>query len=923
MFVNRISHKYLHTIQALVDLKIFPRILLSILCQSPEQYSLRSFLLPDNDLTDEASYLSHLSALTVIPIISYSAVSTYVMSITSEFADLNAINGVNRILWDGPVDRTSVENVTYGVKHIWDHYNYGHIHVISTYENHRIISLNAIKRTWLSALSITAGLKKQNTRVSYAYFNEGMLPPYTREQYYHLAKLNYATVIQPPYSYARTALLSLNEIESIALSTTNCYEITPTLNIAYITAMQLGQERILGNNPILSRCKIVTPLVFEDNLVLYKRFNTKQLPLGPEFDVDNLLLKVETQHTVARPEYLINMPVADHYVYKNPITRHRPTSLRQKEYTAFLDQLRLQSQSQYRPRNIMDTVASNGINIIVSTLAELAVASTSLNKGNAGANLNKSDDILSAVIELTDAPYIMDYYMSMGLVNELLLFREILNIDLSSMNVTIISPEVAPVTFTKICKVSNVTCNVYSRDGSIGSEIISLYSFDIMSSNMLFITITEIEFLRDFSSYQLFISELRVYTYYSIEFLDFDNTNLTLAIQSILQALRLVLQKQDVKVLFQPLLLNTLCVGVRVVFSLIDIPYISTTYAQNDLLDLECYTRTITPKKVVIDPIKSLTYRNEIIPRMGTHITLTCQPSMYNESLGYMSSICRYTTSKSYSELYTFCTIEGFVDQSRIALLDRLKMFRKNDLIKSEQLLPQEFTFNTSDKVGRLTPFELVSQTDRMLLYIIRREEGSLVNDISDYGSAHFLNLCMTDNNYTMYDLDPIVVPDIPGIDFIETVLRWNQPLPYIIDNDVLIYNSIFMNATVTDTDMATPLINMLTPVTPANNIYFNLPYMTEGLFNLLSVLGIVSEKDNRYYLKMAEYPSIPCLTPDELARVLAIFPAPQYEIKACVPTLLDYYFTSRMIQRSANLQVYYNAIMIHQCLPFFHIVKQ
>jgi len=250
-------------------------------------------------------------------------------------------------------------------------------------------------------------------------------------------------------------------------------------------------------------------------------------------------------------------------------------------------------------------------------------------------------------------------------------------------------------------------------------------------------------------------------------------------------------------------------------------------------------------------------------------------------------------------------------------------MFKQNDLIKPEQLLPQEFPFDNVLKVGRLTPFELVSQTDRMLLYIIRREDDLLVNDLSDYGSAHFLNLCMTDNNYTMYDLDPIEIPDLDGINFIQTVLRWGQPLPYIDSNDVLIYNSIFMNAVIVDADMSTPLITMLTPLLEASNIYFNIPYMTEGLFNLLLPLGIVSEKENRYYLKMSEYPSIPCLNRDELGLVLAIFPSPQYKITICTPTLLDYYFTSRMIQRSANIQVYYNAIMIHQCLPFFHIVKQ
>jgi hypothetical protein len=272
--------------------------------------------------------------------------------------------------------------------------------------------------------------------------------------------------------------------------------------------------------------------------------------------------------------------------------------------------------------------------------------------------------------------------------------------------------------------------------------------------------------------------------------------------------------------------------------------------------------------------------------------------------------------------LYKYYELEGVVDQSRIAIMDRLNMFRENTYIKPEQLIPKEFILKNDQRTARLTYFELVTQTDRMLLYILRRETGKLSNDLSDYGSAHFLNLCMTDNNYVMYDIDNIDTAGVPGVQLIRNVLEWGVVLPYIEDHDVLIYNSLFMDAKISDVDMSTPIITMLQSIKSSKNIYFNLPLMTDQLFELLQPLNIVEKQENRYFLKLGKYPSVPCLTQTELNAVLAIFPSPQYNVTQMKPTLLDYYFTSRMIQRSGNAQVYNNALMLHQCIPLFVVTS-
>lgn len=923
MFNIMIRNKYYNTVVSLLSTKSIPTIILSILCQDPHRYSLHAFKDPDYKPENISEYFALLRSLTTSIPKSYSATSTYVIDVTSDLAYTGIENAVNPILWDNDISSLSLPNVIYGVKHIWDHYDYPHIHEVTSYMGHKLLSLNAVKRTWLSMLAVTAGTKLVNNRLHYGYGAVSMLPNYTIDEYHYLAKLNYGTTIQPPYNYDRILRMSIDEVERIIVSTLDCLRFSPTLNTVYVTPTQLGQERLLGNDPIASRYTVVQPSLFLDSLILFSRFSTVQLPTGESFAPITLLSKIEMRRTAGLPDHQINLPLADHVLedYAYPIERGVPLMVR--EYKTYLDLLSMSANRQFRTPNIIRSISPDGITIVVSTLAEQAVAVSSLNEDSPGTNLNQPNEISNAILTPTTSPYISDYMVSTYLTHELMLFRQLLDVNYSSMNIAVVSPELYPVTFMNICNSSNVPAEVYSYDGSIGTQLSSLYNFNVSIANMLFATISETDYLNDITTFELFASEIKDDTYYSLEFLDFSPANLVRAISSIINSLKLILDTASVKLQLSSPILNAIRVGVRLIFSLHDLPHISTLYDRVTVNQITPYTRVISLKKVVIDPIQSLAYPRNVIPRMGTHLLAICQADDFAITLGYMSSLCRYTTSKSFSSSFTYYEIEGFVDQSRIAIMDRLKMFRLNDTIKPEQLIPSDYISKSVERTARLTHFELVTQTDRMLLYIHRRESGLLPNDLSDYGSAHFANICMTDNHYTMYDMDKIDIAGVPGVTFIQDVLEWGEPLPYIQDNDVLIYNSIFMNARVKDDNMAVSIIDMLRPIALSKNIYINFPYMTQSLFELLLPLDIVTLKDNRYFLKLGNFPSIPCLREEELLQILAIFPDPQYTITKRSPTLLDYYFTSRMIQRSANSQVYYNALMLHQCLPFFEIVSR
>lgn len=917
-FNVNIKYRYYNVVKALRKAEVIPTIVLSILCQEINEYSLHSFTNGFKPLYI-SEYFEQLRMLNPEIPRSLSPVTTYVIDLNEDINSANVSNGVNLILWDNGRTQKNLPNDVYGVKHAWDHYDYPHIHLIESFDHHRLLLLNAIKRTWMAMLAVTSGTKEVYTRVNYGYMASDVFPSYTLDEYKRLARLNYGTIIEPPYSYSRTRLLTLSEIEDIVQRALRCLRIAPTLNTIYMTSKQLNQERILGNKVILSRVTIIRPIYFFDYLNLYEQYSNIQLPTGEVFSPEDMLSRVEVSRTTGKPEYNTLAFQTKHAI--NPLNNNHPyeyTPVTKNNYETYLDIIKLSAKRQFLTLNILSQVSQDGYSIDVSTIPERAVAFTALNQNSHGINLNLQDQIPNSIIERTNKTYIEDYYLSLNILNEVVKFKEFLNVGYGSMNVAIISPDTYPTTYMQIASQTNLPSEVLSLDGAIGIQTDSLFTFNIMSANVLFITITERDYLNDVAAYELFLSDIKRDTYYSLELIDFSSENLYNALKSVLDVLKIAFESDFVKLQIAPLILNPLRVGIRVVFSLAQYPDIITSYSAITRDDLSQYARAISTENIIIDPIKSLTYSNKIIPRMGTQMIIRSDRENFQNSLGYMSSICRYVTSKCYSMEYPYYEMSGIVDQSRIVVMDRLQMFRANTYIAPEQLIPKEMSLRGDIKTARLTFFELVTQTDRMLLYLLRRSNNLLSNNLSDYGSAHFLNLCMTDNIYVMYDIDKIDTANVPGVILIQNVLEWGTPLPYIDNNDVLIYNSIFMNPKAIDDDMSVPIITMLRPVMNSKNIYFNLPVMTQQMYEILLPLNLVELINNRYYLKLSKYPSVPCLSQDELNKVLAIFPSPQYTVSELKPTLLDYYLTSRMIQRYGNNQVYNNAMVLHKVIPFF-----
>jgi len=282
-----------------------------------------------------------------------------------------------------------------------------------------------------------------------------------------------------------------------------------------------------------------------------------------------------------------------------------------------------------------------------------------------------------------------------------------------------------------------------------------------MNSNMVYLVIEEDDYLKDTDGFDLFTTDLHSGVLYTIEFIDFSPLNLKTALNSLIEGIQLITGKTIVKAKLCPLALSPYRVGLRVVFSLDDIPYINDDFQALTDNAIDPFTRTITPSAISVDPIQSLQYNRKIIPRVGTYLNIRCQDSQFQDCLGYISSICRYVKVKAYSTVYTYYGIEGIVDQSRIACVDRLKMFRSCDAIKSTQLLPQEVMINERRSLN-LSYFELVTQTDRIQLYLYRKYNNTIINDLSDYGSGDYLNLVLTDNEYIMYDVDAISTADVP-----------------------------------------------------------------------------------------------------------------------------------------------------------------
>lgn len=920
-FKSTITIKYLNILKSLLPQDVVPTIIVSILCQSTTNINVKIFSDPHTSLSTISDYLQAIHDVVMLPPISYSPVTTYVIDLNIEPYHQNLENGVSEIYWN-PVsyDLASINEI-FGIAHVWDHYDYPHIHIVDNFENHKYMLLNGIKRTWIASLELAAGIRKPSTRVNYGYTSLRMIPHYTTDQYLHLGKLNYGTVVSPPYDIARIRNMSLNEIETVIMNTLKCMRKQPTINTIYMTARQLAQEKALGNNPILQRYTLVLPITYDDSLTLYTNYSTNKLPIGLAFDVNELQNRIEITQNQIRPRI---QPTQKQSVFRSNVfaIENLPTSriLMPREYKSYLRILELQTQSQFKISNILAYVAPTGYDITVTDPAEIAISYMVLNNSE-GVILDDNDSFPTSILSLTQSMYAYDYDVSVQMLRDFMAYRQYLKNDVKSMNVAIVNAQIVPTTFLKLMHFNLVPVQQYSLDGRTGPQIDSLFSFSLMNSNMIYIVINENDYLNDINGYNLFTTDLHSGVMYILEFVDFSSLNLEVAVTSLIEAIQLITGNQVIKAQFQPLTLSPYSVGARMMFSLDDVPYITEGFSKIPQSVIKTFSRLILPSQIVTDPIQSLEYGRTIVPKVGTHLMVRCQNEQFNDALGYISSICRYVKARAYATVYSYYEIDGIVDQSRIACLDRLKMFRAADNLIPTQLLPQEINLNKTMMLN-FSYFEMVTQTDRIQLYLYRKNQGTIGNDLSDYGSADYLNLMLTDNEYTMYDIDTIIVADIPGVTSVQGMLEWNEPLPYQGKGDVLIYNSLFLNARAVDEDLSVPILKMLEGVMSSPNLYFNLPYMTDQLYESLESLNIVELKGSRYYLKLGTYPAVPCLNSSELTKIMASFPSPQWKTTVLTPTLLDYYFTSRMIQRQGSSKDYFNAAVLHEVLPLFVLEK-
>lgn len=923
LFVTTIMPRYYNTVKRLEDVGNLPPIILSILTQQMVTFQTAAFKPEYLTAITTRDYLLQMSNLPEYTPQNVSSISNYIFRHGLSNSSNHALNGLNLIYWDNDFTTKKVPQEIFGLRHVWDHYDYPHIHITNSFEHHRILAINAVRRTWISTLMVASGTKDANFRINYGFMCTDTMPSYSKQQYEQLAILNHGTIIEPPYDQQRIWNMTEHDIENVIISSLKCIRYKPTLHTVYMTTLQLKQERLLGNNPISERYTIVLQQTFPDKLSLYSEYLGTKLPSGDIFNVQDFVNNTEVLSIQGKPDYQLHAPQTDHTLSHVANMFPYLKVVEPSEYTNYLNYLRNAASRQYLTNNIVRRVAPDGISLVTETLSERIIAGVSLNKDIKGINLAVVDSYPSAILELTDKIYINDYDISINILTEMNDFRTTINTNYSSLNVVVINPEVMPSTLRDICHTSNLAFEVYSTNSTIGMQLESFFSFGVLSANIIFAAISESNYLQDKNSYELFLASITSGTYYSIEFLDFSSEILLPILNSLLENLKIAQQRAAPRIMFAPPIISTMRVGIRIIFSLVEIPSIITEYGLITSSMIKPYCREISPSTMIIDPIKSLTYNSlsipRIVPRMGTNIAITCNNQSYNTALGYMSTLCRYTTSKSFSNHHTYYEITGSVDQSRITCLDRIQAFKINNEVKPHQISPRDMSPLTT-LTSRLTFNELVTQTDRLLLYISRRDQKILRNNLSDYGSSSFLNICLTDSHYTMYDIDNIQSDLVPGTTLIRNHLPWDVPLPYIEGDDVLIYNSLFMNPSALEPDLSVPIIKMLQPIRQAKHIYFNLPYMNDILYNILSGLGIATKILERKFIKLGKFAPIPCLNDLELTQVLAIFPQPMYIIKQRIPSLLDYYNTSRMLQRDTNSQTYYNALIIHQCLPFFDI---
>lgn len=942
-----IGSKVIDFVQHYRDCVTLPKIIVSILIQNYRDYPHTSFALSwqEDRPTDVSDWLRYIKTSNCGHVYSTSSVPFFTVSSTNNF-DLDfSLSKISEIAWDERVVFPGWDQTyPFGVLHLWDHYNYPHLHMIRGYNQYKYLMLSAVQRTWIAWLNYVRKDLNDHSRITYGFTNKFRQFPMTQAQRREILEIHVATVYVPKKNLHQIRQMSLDEVHSLIKEIISPLSLRGfSLNQILVSKDQLEAELLLGNTPINDRYMVVPSGTIEDRVRSLDRYVTSDLPFGDPVDMPfftqysafyaTLNNRLDpSRHSIRY--YLFGSEVLNDGLFPN--FDHSTD-----DYGPLLSRIGSKQISALGSSDLAYSYANDGIAIsadyhIAIVLRYLLNDSRILTKFPPLAEIQ--NPTVFPIMKMASDRYPTDFVISTNLLQIFFDYLRYTGATPASLRMALTNAVDKPDIAIKLLNFNDVQVNLLSTRLTGSGEDTNVASSAFNGSDLIFLRLSPQDFVEKYDQLTLLRNSMKWGVLYSFEFIDYSLTRLLAVRTWLLAAMRHLFNSTMVRISL-PVLSNGLSVGVRFSFcysandvhgfgnvdlaALEDGDFIPfTTQSHFDVI----INNLLEPEYVNISkPLSS--FAGFSIPPIGSGLYFTVPAEHLNSAVGVVASLCRTATVNGYCDSSDrdspFFDVMGIIDESRVAMAYRRGIFLQDTRVLSSDLILKPYQPLPAPKL-KLTPEQLITHTDKLLLLYLRKRLNRMAIDLSEYGSGLTANVALTTGNFTSYDRNFIELRNVPGVQHLTANLEWGLPLPYLPNNDVLLYDSIFFSSTFIPggTNMADSIIAMLASVLDAGMLMFNVPVISLAHAQALEDQSRVTIHENRPYLRLHDYPEVATLLPAEFDQLRTYLAARGFTVTVIVPTLLDYIYSSIRLNRLAIASVYAESLLLHDILTLVVCTK-
>lgn len=833
----------------------------------------------------------------------------------------------------------------YLYQHVWDHYNIEHYHEAAGYEEAETMQLISVRRTWVAMREYRMNGLNPNSRINFGYRLKNTARLSASESRL-INLIQFGHVMEPELLPNQVRALPLQSIKERILERMKCIDIEGSSPMYLpVTAEQRDLMEEAGHKLVIGRFKIVDKLSLDTSIgEQVKTRIIETVPQGLSFNVEDILRGVQTDAP-------INV-AKDPYGFKIMSVAPYPASIQRIPRLSVSD---LTSRSLYeangitrdsiRVGNLMNRYTDENLSINNQNELENALLTVGLNTGEispvititiGGESNQVSISSIGSVLSAKPESYVLEDLLHSTLLSKILFFY-ISNYPLQPgmYECNLVNSQFTPIfesMWRQLIQIKYFT----TRDDMNGVFIKTPSGYGHMQGifNYASIRTLSMNVWRDFV-----VDVCSAGQYNNCNVLEIRTQDLATALIIIRNAL-VAANKQP---------------AIHVINGTGDL-----LGPSNQLIIISHYDHLesnvhpcVLPEPIPIDtqddqarllisainpnPILPISPTRRLLPNFtlmnlqvdtGFSVRVNSEWAKVNDAVGFVSSISRFTSLRKIGSAdWPQAEVSGITDRARVGYLSRLKAYRS-----SEQVFTLDnFSYSAPRKshlhLGAVTPEEVVTQTDREIIYYLRKNNlyGKLTSSLNDFGSGFLLNVHQTESNYVMYDRLAFEIEEIEGVSLITGEIKLEDPLPAEPYYDTLCYNSLYFIPSWESYRVDGRLTSWAEKhfswqVGVKSTMYFNIPVMWSTLYDTMKPNFNISEveredQDSLYYIKLNIYPYVECISPSDLSDIYNVLIKLGTKVAKIVPALSDYGYTMRSCGRTSTLEHVSLAHQLHQCL--------